>query len=171
MGTEVLNKIATYLTFNLEEEVYALDVLKVKEVLELTKITKVPKTPRFMRGVINLRGNVVPVVDLKYKFGMGDTEETVRTCIIVMEVAIDNEIKVIGAMADAVKEVINLEPEQIEPSPYLGTKVNIEFINGMGKIGDEFIIILDIDKIFSEDEFQAVSSSAKKVEGEILKEK
>ena len=86
MGTEVLNKIVTYLTFNLEEEVYALDVLKVKEVLELTKITKVPKTPRFMRGVINLRGNVVPVVDLKYKFGMGDTEETVRTCIIVMEV-------------------------------------------------------------------------------------
>jgi purine-binding chemotaxis protein CheW len=159
MSTEVLNKIATYLTFNLMQEVYALDVLKVKEVLEVTKITKVPKTPRFMRGVINLRGSVVPVVDLKYKFGMGDTQETVHTCIIVMEVIIDNEIKVIGALADAVKEVINLEPEQIEPSPYLGTKLSIEFIKGVGKIGEEFVIILDIDKIFSEDEFEAVSSS------------
>jgi purine-binding chemotaxis protein CheW len=164
MGTEVLNKIATYLTFNIMQEVYALDVLKVKEVLELTKITKVPKTPRFMRGVINLRGSVVPVVDLKYKFGMGDTEETVHTCIIVMEVAIDNEVKVIGALADAVKEVINLEPDQIEPSPYLGTKVSIEFIKGVGKIGEDFVIILDIDKIFSEEEFEAVSSSAANME-------
>jgi purine-binding chemotaxis protein CheW len=164
MGTEVLNKIATYLTFNIMQEVYALDVLKVKEVLELTKITKVPKTPRFMRGVINLRGSVVPVVDLKYKFGMGDTEETDHTCIIVMEVAIDDEVKVIGALADAVKEVINLEPDQIEPSPYLGTKVSIEFIKGVGKIGEDFVIILDIDKIFSEDEFEAVSSSAANME-------
>jgi purine-binding chemotaxis protein CheW len=164
MGTEVLNKIATYLTFNIMQEVYALDVLKVKEVLELTKITKVPKTPRFMRGVINLRGSVVPVVDLKYKFGMGDTEETVHTCIIVMEVAIDDEVKVIGALADAVKEVINLEPDQIEPSPYLGTKVSIEFIKGVGKIGEDFVIILDIDKIFSEEEFEAVSSSAANME-------
>jgi purine-binding chemotaxis protein CheW len=164
MGTEVLNKIATYLTFNIMQEVYALDVLKVKEVLELTKITKVPKTPRFMRVVINLRGSVVPVVDLKYKFGMGDTEETVHTCIIVMEVAIDDEVKVIGALADAVKEVINLEPDQIEPSPYLGTKVSIEFIKGVGKIGEDFVIILDIDKIFSEEEFEAVSSSAANME-------
>jgi len=138
-----------YLTFMLEEEVFALDIATVREVLDFTGVTKVPQTPDFMRGVINLRGNVVPVVDLRLKFGMPMTEKTVNTCVIIAEVALDGETVQLGAMADSVQEVLDLEPEQIEPPPRLGTKLNTEFIRGMGKHNDQFIIILDIDRVFS----------------------
>ncbi len=138
-----------YLTFRLEEEVFALDIAKVREVLDFTSVTKVPQTPDYMRGVINLRGNVLPVVDLRLKFGMPMTEKTVNTCVIIAEVALDGETVQLGAMADSVQEVLDLEPEQIEPPPRLGTKLNTEFIRGMGKHNDQFIIILDIDRVFS----------------------
>ena len=142
-------EVRQYLTFRLEEEVFALDIAKVREVLDFTSVTKVPQTPDFMRGVINLRGNVVPVVDLRLKFGMQMTEKTVNTCVIIAEVALDGETVQLGAMADSVQEVLDLEPEQIEPPPKLGTKLNTEFIRGMGKHNDQFIIILDIDRVFS----------------------
>lgn len=138
-----------YLTFRLEDEVFALDISKVREVLDFTSVTKVPQTPDFMRGVINLRGNVVPVVDLRLKFGMPMTEKTVNTCVIIAEVALDGETVQLGAMADSVQEVLDLESEQIEPPPKLGTKLNTEFIRGMGKHNDQFIIILDLDRVFS----------------------
>jgi purine-binding chemotaxis protein CheW len=138
-----------YLTFKLDNEVFALDIGKVREVLDFTSITKVPRTPEFMRGVINLRGGVVPVVDLRVKFGMSSTEKTVNTCIIITEVAVDNETAVLGVLVDSVQEVMDLEPHQIEPAPKIGTRLNTEFIRGMGKRDNAFIIILDIDTVFS----------------------
>jgi purine-binding chemotaxis protein CheW len=141
-----------YLTFRLAEETFAVDVAKVREILDFTAITKVPQTPDFMRGVINLRGSVVPVVDMKLKFGLEKTEKTVDTCIIVIEIAIDGETTVVGSLADKVEEVLELEPEQIELPPRIGMKLNTDFIRGMGKTGDTFTIILDTDRIFSFEE-------------------
>jgi purine-binding chemotaxis protein CheW len=148
-----------YLTFKLEGEVFAIDISKVREVLDFTAITKVPRMPDFMRGVINLRGSVVPIVDLRLKFGMSKTEKAVNTCIIISEVTIDNQTIVLGALADSVQEVIDLEPNHIESAPRIGTRLNTEFISGMGKQESLFIIILDIDKIFSFKELAQVEET------------
>lgn len=156
-----------YLTFKLEDEVFALDIAKVREVLEFTTVTKVPRTPDFMCGVINLRGGVVPVVNMRLKFGMPDAEKTVNTCVIIVEVTIDGETTVLGALADSVQEVMDLEPDQIEPAPKIGTRLNTDFIKGMGKHDNKFIMILDIDKVFSADELALVqgAESSKATEG------
>jgi len=152
---EVLMSVASitdtrqYLTFQLGEEDFALDVSNAREILEFSTITKVPKTPEYMRGVINLRGSVVPVLDMRLKFGMSITEKTVDTCIIVVEVSIEGENAIIGALVDSVQEVFSLEPDQIEPAPKIGLQLKTEFIRGMGKKDDRFIIILDIDRVFS----------------------
>lgn len=156
MSVENMTETAQYLTFRLEEEVFALDISQVREVLDFTAITKVPRTPEFMRGVINLRGSVVPVVDMRLKFGMSRTEQTLSTCIIIVEINIDGDRLILGALADSVQEVIELGPGQIEPAPRIGTRLDTEFIKGMGKRDEEFIIILDIDKIFSMDELASV---------------
>jgi len=145
-----------YLTFNLSDEVFAVDVGRVREILEITSITKVPQTPEFMRGVINLRGSVVPVIDMRLKFGMSETERTVNTCIVVVEVDMDGENIVLGALADSVQEVIEMESSQIEAAPHIGTHLNTDFIKGMGKHEGRFVMILDIDKIFSGEELVAV---------------
>ncbi len=152
MSVTEISVAIQYLTFKLDEEVFALDVAKVREILDFTDITKVPQTPDFMRGVINLRGSVVPVVDMRLKFGMSKTEKTVNTCIVVVEVATEGETTVLGALADSVQEVIELDPGQIEPAPRIGTKLRTDFIRGMGKHDGRFIMILDIDKVFSSDE-------------------
>ena len=152
-------EMTQYLTFKLDEDVFALDISKVREVLDFTTITKVPRTPEFMRGVINLRGSVVPIVDLRLKFGMMKTEKTVNTCIIVVEVTVDGDTTVLGALADSVQEVLDLEPANIVATPKIGTKLNTEFISGMGKRDDGFVIILDIDKVFSVDEIAQVQST------------
>ena len=156
MAVETITETTQYLTFKLEEELFALDIGKVREVLDFTTITKVPQTPDYMRGVINLRGSVVPVVDLRLKFGMVMAEQTVNTCVIIVEVELDGEKVVMGAMADAVQEVLDLEPDQIDPPPRIGTKLNTEFIKGMGKHAEQFIIILDIDKVFTSGELDMV---------------
>ncbi len=158
MGEAAVMTTTQYLTFKLEDEIFALDISKVREVLDFTTVTKVPKTPEFMRGVINLRGSVVPVVDLRLKFGMSRTEKTVNTCIIITEVTVDNETTVLGARADSVQEVMDLEPGQIEAAPKIGTRLNTEFIRGMGKRDNTFVIILDIDKVFSIDELALVQA-------------
>jgi purine-binding chemotaxis protein CheW len=145
-----------YLTFTLDDEVFGLAIDKVREVLDFTTVTRVPQTPPYMRGVINLRGSVVPVIDLNLKFGMNKTEKTVNTCIIIAEIEMDGEVTVLGALADSVQEVVELEPEQIEPAPKIGTKLNTAFIKGMGKKDDVFIILLDIDKVFSLEELAVV---------------
>ena len=158
MSVTGITEITQYLTFKLAEEVFALDISKVREVLDFTAITKVPRTPEFMRGVINLRGNVVPVVDMRLKFGMTMTEKTVNTCIIIVEIDLDGDKTILGALADAVQEVLDLGPDMIEPAPKIGTRLKTEFIRGMGKRDEQFIIILDIDKVFSVDELSLVQA-------------
>jgi purine-binding chemotaxis protein CheW len=155
MATATIETIQ-FLTFRLDDEIFALDIAKVREVLDFTTVTKVPRTPDFMRGVINLRGSVVPVVDLRLKFGMKATEKTVNTCIIITEVTVDQETVVLGALADSVQEVLDLDAASIAPPPKIGTKLKTEFIKGMGRKNDRFIIILDIDRVFSSDELTLV---------------
>jgi purine-binding chemotaxis protein CheW len=159
MSVAEILETTQYLTFKLEDEIFALDISKVREVLEYTTVTKVPRTPDFMCGVINLRGGVVPVVNMRLKFGMADAEKTVNTCIIIVEVNLDGETTVLGALADSVQEVMDLEPDQIEPAPKIGTRLNTDFIKGMGKHDNKFIMILDIDKVFSADELALVQGS------------
>ena len=148
-----------YLTYKLDQETFALDISKVREVLDFTAITKVPRMPDFMRGVINLRGSVVPVVDLKLKFGMPRTETSVNTCIIISEVTVDGESAILGALADSVQEVMDLDAEHISAPPKIGTNLKTDFIKGMGRYNDQFIIILDIDKVFSVSELAQVQVS------------
>jgi len=156
MGATGITETVQYLTFKLDDEVFALDVAKVREILEYIGITKVPQTPDFMRGVINLRGSVVPVIDLRLKFGMSATARTVNTCIIVVEVDQEDEALVLGLLADSVQEVIEMEPEQIEAAPHIGTRLNTDFIKGMGKYDNRFVMILDIDKIFTGEELSSL---------------
>src|SRR5512137_67295 len=143
MAVATITETTQFLTFKLADEVFALDISKVREVLDFTSVTKVPRTPEFMRGVINLRGSVVPVVDLRLKFGMTRTENSVNTCVIITEVTVDGDTTVLGALADSVQEVLDLDAEHIAPAPRIGTKLRTEFIKGMGKRDDQFIIILD----------------------------
>lgn len=156
MSDEVRSSSSQYLTFMLAEEQYAVEVYDVKEVLEYTTVTRVPRTQEFMRGVINLRGSVVPVIDLRLKFDMGETEKSIDTSIIVMEVEIGSEKVTVGTLADSVQEVIDLDSSQIEPAPQIGTRINQEFIRGIGKQDERFVIILDIDRIFSDEELSVV---------------
>ena len=156
MSTTTITETTQFLTFTLAEEVFAVDIGRVKEVLEYTTMTKVPRTPASMCGVINLRGSVVPVMDMRLKFGMSKSERTVNTCIIIIEVTVDDSKIVLGAMADSVKEVMNLDPDQVDPPPKIGSKLRTDFIRGMGKQGDHFIIILDTDKVFSAEELERV---------------
>jgi len=152
MSVSSITDTRQYLTFQLDNEVFALDVSHVREILEFTRVTKVPKTPEHMRGVINLRGSVIPVLDMRLRFGLSQSEKTVDTCIVVVEVSLEGESIVIGALVDSVQEVIELEPEQIEAAPKIGTGLSMDFIKGMGKKGDSFIIILDIDRILLSEE-------------------
>lgn len=149
MSVSSITDLKQYLAFNLGDELFALDVVNVREILEFTTLTKIPGTPDFMRGVINLRGSVVPVMDMRSKFRLSTTDKTVDTCIIVVEVSLDGETIIFGALVDSVQEVFELEPDQIEPVPRIGTQLNTEFIKGMGRRDDRFIIILDIDGVFS----------------------
>lgn len=156
MSVTEITETRQYLTFKLGNEIFATDVAKVREVLDFTTITEIPRTPEFMSGVINLRGSVVPVVDLRLCFEMTKTVKTRNTCIVVVEVLLDGEAFVIGALADSVEEVIDLEPDQIQPPPRIGTQIRTDFIKGMGKRESEFIMILDIDRVFSVDELVSV---------------
>jgi len=131
MVSEERTENRTYLTFTLDQEDFAVDVAGVREVLDYTDITRVPRTPDFMKGVINLRGSVVPVVDLRLKFGLPETEKTVDTCIIVLEVELEGEVTVIGAIADSVREVFEINTADIEPPPRIGTRFETEFISGL----------------------------------------
>lgn len=151
-----VSSLVQYLTFKLGDEIYAADVGTVREILDFPPVTKVPCTPEFMRGVINLRGSVVPVVDMRLKFGMSKTEKSVNTCIIVLEATLDSELTTIGAIADSVQEVIELDNSKIEPPPQMGSRLKVEFLKGMGKLGENFFMILDINKIFSATELTAV---------------
>ncbi|HYW97390.1 MAG TPA: chemotaxis protein CheW, partial [Bacteroidales bacterium] len=146
------NAIQTFLSFTLREEVFAINVSKVINILEMKPITKVPKTPAFMRGVINLRGMVLPVIDLRIKFGLPRKEATVDTSIIVLNINKDGDSVMLGILVDAVKEVLELKMDEIAPSPSIGTRYDAGFIEGMWQVDENFIMLLDIDKVFSVDD-------------------
>ena len=148
-----------YLTFTLGDEVFAVDVTKAREVLDFIAVTRVPQTPRFMLGVINLRSSVVPVIDLRLKFGMEATGRTVNTCIIVMDIIVDGEVITVGALADSVREVLEIGGDGIEPPPRIGTRLKTEFLKGMAGFDDHFVMILDIDRVFSADELALVQAA------------
>lgn len=160
MSISGIAESAQYLTFKLEDEVFAVDVANIREILDFTPATKVPGTPEFMRGVINVRGNVVPIVDMRLKFGLSRTEKRVDTCIVVMEIAVDEDKIVLGALVDSVQEVFEMEASQIEPPPRMGTRWKTEFIKGIGKRNDQLIIILNIDRVFSTGELSILQDSA-----------
>lgn len=148
-----------YLTFKLSNEEYGLQILKVKEIIGLTRITRVPRTPDFIRGVINLRGKVIPVMDLRLRFGMECTEDTAESCIIVVEVSHEGRALLIGAFVDSVSEVRDISDANIEQTPSFGTDVDTGFILGMGKSQEKVIILLDIDRVISFDELNQIEST------------
>lgn len=152
MSLSTITEVSQYLTFKLEEEVFALEISRVREVLEFTNVTKIPRTPNFMLGVINLRGNVVPIVDMRTEFGLAKIERTVDSRFIIMEIELDQERVVLGALVDSVQEVMELDPDHIEPPSCIGARLRSEFIRGMGKRNSDLIMILDIDRVFSSDE-------------------
>jgi purine-binding chemotaxis protein CheW len=147
-----------YLTFFLADEEYAINIQRVKEIIEYTTVTKVPKVPEWIRGVINLRCNVVPVVDLTVRFGLQERPVTKTTCIVIVEVEQDSERAVMGVIADAVNQVIDLAPKDIEEPPAFGTRVRLEYLFGMGKLGKKFALILNIDSVLSNTELLTVST-------------
>jgi purine-binding chemotaxis protein CheW len=165
MIDKTVNELNQYLTFLLDNETYAFNVLKIKEVLELPKITKMPKTPDFMAGVINLRGGVVPVIDLRIKFDMPEIERTIDTSIVIVEANYDDEIILIGALVDAVKAVIKISTDNTEPPPKVGMNLDTNLIDGIGKNNDNFVIILNVDRLFSQEELSFVRDISSKESG------
>ena len=156
----MITETSQYMTFKLGDELFAINVAQVREVLEVSQITKVPTAPRYMRGVVNVRGQATPVVDLRLKFGLSESPDTVHTRIIVMELELDGEATVLGGIADSVHEVIELEPGSINPPPRIAMRWRTDFIQGMGKRGDDFIIILDVNAVFSSEELAVVSEAS-----------
>ncbi len=149
-----------YVTFSLGEELFGVEVSRTREILSLTPVTRVPQTPEYLLGVINLRGKVVPVVDMRLKLGLPAGVDTEDTCIIVVDLEVDGDVITVGALADAVREVMDIRSDQIEPPPRLGTRLKTEFIHGMGKVDEQFLILLNIDKVFNNDEFAWVQDAA-----------
>ncbi|MFT3829691.1 MAG: chemotaxis protein CheW [Opitutaceae bacterium] len=160
MSTAKITETARYLTFRLGDELFAINVFKAREVLDLSHITRVPTAPAYLRGVVNVRGNAIPVVDLRNKFGLPQTGDTLNTRIIVMELQVDGEAIVVGGLADAVHEVVELEPHEINDPPALGLRWRTDLILGMGRRDDRFTIILDIERVFSADDLAALLPAA-----------
>jgi purine-binding chemotaxis protein CheW len=157
-----------YMTFKLGDELFAIDVAQVREVLEVSQITKVPTAPAYMRGVVNVRGQATPVVDLRLRFGLPRGNDSVHTRIIVMELYLDGEPTVLGGIADSVHEVIELDPGNINPPPRIAMRWRTGFIQGMGKRGDDFIIILDVNAVFSSEELAMVRDTAPQAEESLV---
>ncbi len=149
-----------YLTFSLASEEYGISILKIKEIIGMMAITPVPQTPEFVKGVINLRGKVIPVLDLRLRFGMEAIDYTERTCIIVVEIEGAAGIVMIGIVVDAVSEVLNIKGEDIEDTPTFGTRLNTDFILGMAKMGGGVKILLDIDRVLSAEEIAVLERAA-----------
>lgn len=154
-----------YLTFLVGGEPFAIPIAAVKEIIEYRQPTDVPMMPSFMRGVINLRGHVVPVVDLSSRFGRGSGQVTRRSCIVVVEVHHEDKLHDIGVAVDAVNAVLDMPDADIEPPPSFGAKVRAEFISGMGKLGDSFVIVLDIDKVLSVEEISLLGAVEQEAAG------
>jgi purine-binding chemotaxis protein CheW len=156
--SEISRQLAgKYLTFVLGDEEYGIEILKVQEIIRMQKVTAVPKAPEFVRGIINLRGKVIPVIELRRKFGMAEQGDTEKTCIIVIRIGGDSTTITMGIIIDAVKEVLDVKADQIEETPSFGTKVQTDFIMGIGKVGQNVKMLLAIDKVLTEHELSSVS--------------
>jgi len=153
-----------YLTFMLGREVFAIGILHIKEIIEYGQLTTVPMMPVFIRGVINLRGAVVPVVDLSSRFGGQPSQVTRRSCIVILELEVEDEIQVIGVVVDAVNEVLEIAATDIEPAPSFGTRIRTDFIQGMGKVQDRFVIILNVNNVLSSEELAMIGRAETLVE-------
>jgi purine-binding chemotaxis protein CheW len=161
VGSDVgLQLAGKYLTFRLAEEEYGLEILKVQEIIQMQTVTKVPRTPDYVRGVINLRGKVIPVIDLRKKFGLTTVNDTEKTCIIVVQIAQGESKVVMGIIIDEVKEVLDIKAENIEETPSFGASIDTQFILGMGKIGQSVKILLDIDKVMSAKELAEIRKAS-----------
>ncbi|KMQ50543.1 Positive regulator of CheA protein activity (CheW) [Chitinispirillum alkaliphilum] len=162
-GAEDVSVLAgKYLTFSLANEGYGIEILKVQEIIGLMNVTRVPRTPNFIRGVINLRGKIIPVVDLRIKFGIEEKENTDKTCIIVVQVEeLSGKHVIMGIIVDEVCEVLNVKADQIEPSPSFGASVDTDFIMGMGKAAQKVVMLLDVDRVLSKKEVDEVTQTSK----------
>jgi purine-binding chemotaxis protein CheW len=156
----VESRAGKYLTFRLGEEEFGLEILKVQEIIQLQSITRVPRTPDYVRGVINLRGKVIPVVDLRLKFGLLRAQDTERTCIVVVQIRHADGVVVMGTIIDEVREVLDIPGASIEDAPSFGASIETEFILGMGKIGQSVKILLDIDKVLSGQEINHIQAAS-----------
>jgi purine-binding chemotaxis protein CheW len=151
-------QLAQYLSFDLAGAEYGVGILAVKEILQFETITPVPSVPRSVRGVINLRGSVVPVIDLAVKFGLPQSDNTRATCIVITEVQLEGHAVVMGIMTDAVDQVIELADTAIQPAPPFGTRVNVDYLLGMGSVAERLLLLLNVDKILATDEIVAAAS-------------
>lgn len=144
-----------FLTFQLGEELYGVDILRVQEIKGYTAVTKIPNTPPHIKGVLNLRGTIVPIVELRTKFGMNTIDYTMFTVIVVVVV----REKIMGLVVDAVSDVLNIDKKDIQPAPQFGAKVDVSFLNGIGKSGDKLIALLDMDRLLSDDDLQDTTAT------------
>ena len=155
-GTE----LTQYLTFEVADEEYAIEITRVREILVYSSLTSVPRAPEFIAGVMNLRGSVVPVVDLRNKLGLPPTAITGTTCVVIVDIQSENQTSHVGLLADDVRQVMSLASEDIEPAPTFGTKIDLAFLRGMGDLGDHFALILDIDRLLTALELNAATAAA-----------
>ena len=160
MSTAKITATARYLTFRIGDEVFAINVNATREVLDVSHITRLPTAPGYLRGVVNVRGNSIPVVDLRLKFGLPQVPDTLHTRIIVMDLQIGGEPVIVGGLADSVQEVLELEPQDINDPPSLGLRWRTDLILGLGRRKEGFIIILDIERVFATEDLQSLTASA-----------
>jgi purine-binding chemotaxis protein CheW len=150
MSNDSRKKVNSYLSFQIGTEIFAANVTSILNILEMTKITRVPKSPVFMKGVMNLRGSVLPVLDTRIKFGLPETEYTTNTCILVLEILSKNETIQMGAIVDNVQEVLELSDDEIQPPPSIGTNYRSDFLVGMANKNNNFIMIIDVNEVFAD---------------------
>lgn len=158
------------LTFLLDGEPFAIDILVIKEIIEYGSLTEVPLMPDFIRGVLNLRGSVVPVIDLAARFGRSPAQIGRRTCIVIIEMENDGEMQDVGVVVDAVNEVLELPADQIQPAPTFGTRIRADFVSGMVELEGRFVIVLDVDRVLSIDEMALLAGLQEGVEQELAEE-
>ena len=159
-GVQTAGRAGKYLTFSLAGEEYGIGILKIREIIGIMPITSVPETPGFVKGVVNLRGKVIPVIDLRLRFGLAEIGYTDRTCIIVVEIQGASGVVAIGTLVDAVSEVLNIKPDDIEDAPAFGVRLNMDYILGMAKIGKGVKILLDIDRVLGAEDLVRLREAA-----------
>ncbi len=162
-GGEVVTQVGMYLTFQLGGEIFGLEILKVQEIIGIMKVTSMPCTPVEMRGVINLRGQVIPVIDLRIKFSMEEVEDTERTCIIVVQVASSEREVTMAIIVDEVSEVLDIDQSMIEPSPDMGSDVQTDYILGIGKVEEKVVLLLDIDEVLTGGQINLAEAAAEQL--------